>query len=147
MQSIGYPHLSKSFSSVDLLLFIFSSRGSSNICPVLYASIYVSKGSFTDSNKVLCKPYFMVGRKGFHLTPSTHSMIFVAGNKDFCCQQQFMFPCTQQDTRQRYAYLQVLRLIPEVATSFFHTNKCNLLEMDSSKKQKVILMAIIRLLT
>jgi len=60
------------------------------------------------------------------LKPSAHSTIFVAGNKDFCRQRQFMFPRTQQDFCRTYASLQVLRLVPVVAANFFRANNYNL---------------------
>jgi len=58
--------------------------------------------------------------------PSAHSTIFVAGNKDFCRQRQFMLPRTQQDFCRTYASLQVLRLVPVVAANFFRANNYNL---------------------
>ena len=57
-----------------------------------------------------------------------------------------MFPCTQKDTCRRYASLQVLRLVPEVAANCFRANKCNFVGDGLDKKQKVLLMAIILLL-
>ena len=68
------------------------------------------------------------------LKPSTHSTIFVAGNKDFCRQRQFMFPRTQQDTCRRYASPQVLRLVPEVAANFLRANNCNFVGDGLEKK-------------
>ena len=57
-----------------------------------------------------------------------------------------MFPRTQQDTCRRYASLQVLRLVPEVAANFLRANNCNFVGDGLDKKRKVLLMAIILLL-
>ena len=45
-----------------------------------------------------------------------------------------MFPRTQQDTCRRYASLQVLRLVPEVATTFLRATSCNVVGDRLDKK-------------
>ena len=45
-----------------------------------------------------------------------------------------MFPRTQQDTCRRYAFLQDLRLVPEVAANFLRANNCNFVGDRLNKK-------------
>ena len=61
-------------------------------------------------------------------------MIVVAGNKESCCQQLFMCPCTQHDTCQSYASLKFLTLVPGAAAKFFRTTTCNFVGDGLDKK-------------